>query len=87
MSLQVSLDGYRFSEGQFPPSMRIDNRVSRSSQVRRMLMTGLYVRREVTLANRADMLTCSILESSTDAVFLHVTMNSEANKEWGSIFK
>jgi hypothetical protein len=29
----------------------------------------------------------TILESSTDAVFLHVTMNAEANKEWGSIFK
>ena len=28
LSLQVSLDGYHFSEGQFPPSMRIENRVS-----------------------------------------------------------
>jgi hypothetical protein len=26
LTLQVSLDGYHFSEGQFPPSMRIDNR-------------------------------------------------------------
>ena len=29
----------------------------------------------------------TILESSTDSVFLHVTMNSAINKEWGSIFK
>jgi hypothetical protein len=29
----------------------------------------------------------TILESSTDSVFLHVTMNSAANKEWGTIFK
>jgi hypothetical protein len=29
----------------------------------------------------------SILESSTDAVFLHVTMSDKEGKEWGSIFK
>ena len=57
LSLQVSLDGYRFAEGQFPPTMRIENRAY------------------------------TILESSTDAVFLHVTMNSAQNREWGSIFK
>lgn len=57
LTLQVSLDGYRFAEGQFPPSMRIENRAY------------------------------TILESSTDSVFLHVTMNSAANKEWGTIFK
>jgi hypothetical protein len=57
LTLQVSLDGYHFSEGQFPPSMRIENRAY------------------------------TILESDTDAVFLHVTMNSALNKEWGSIFK
>ncbi len=28
LSLQVSLDGLNFAEGQFPPSMRIENRVS-----------------------------------------------------------
>lgn len=27
LTLQVSLDGYHFAEGQFPPSMRIGNRV------------------------------------------------------------
>lgn len=32
-------------------------------------------------------LSCSILESSTDAVFLHVTMSDREGKEWGSIFK
>ncbi|ORY35539.1 hypothetical protein BCR39DRAFT_567933 [Naematelia encephala] len=57
LTLQVSLDGYHFSEGQFPPSMRIENRAY------------------------------TILESSTDSVFLHVTMNAATNKEWGSIFK
>ncbi|KAK4688992.1 hypothetical protein P7C73_g1101, partial [Tremellales sp. Uapishka_1] len=57
LTLQISLDGLHFSEGQFPPSMRIENRAY------------------------------TILESSTDSVFLHVTMNSAANKEWGSIFK
>ncbi|ODN82335.1 signal sequence binding protein [Cryptococcus wingfieldii CBS 7118] len=57
LSLQVSLDGYHFSEGQFPPNMKIENRAY------------------------------TILESSTDAVFLHVTMHSGQNKEWGSIFK
>ncbi|OCF42192.1 signal sequence binding protein [Kwoniella heveanensis CBS 569] len=57
LSLQVSLDGYHFSEGQFPPSMKIENRAY------------------------------TILESNTDAVFLHVTMNAGINKEWGSIFK
>jgi hypothetical protein len=29
----------------------------------------------------------SVLESNTDAVFLHVTMSTAAGKEWGSIFK
>ncbi|WWD19083.1 hypothetical protein CI109_103541 [Kwoniella shandongensis] len=57
LTLQVSLDGYHFSEGQFPPNMRIDNRAY------------------------------TILESSTDSVFLHVTMNQATNTEWGSIFK
>ncbi|WVQ82331.1 hypothetical protein IAT38_004459 [Cryptococcus sp. DSM 104549] len=57
LTLQISLDGYHFAEGQFPPSMRIENRAY------------------------------TILESSTDSVFLHVTMNSAASKEWGSIFK
>ncbi|WVW85580.1 hypothetical protein I302_107618 [Kwoniella bestiolae CBS 10118] len=57
LSLQVSLDGYHFSEGQFPPSMKIENRAY------------------------------TILESNTDSVFLHVTMNSDISKEWGSIFK
>jgi hypothetical protein len=57
LSLQVSLDGYHFAEGQFPPTMRIENRAY------------------------------TILESSTDAVFLHVTMNAAQNREWGSIFK
>ena len=33
------------------------------------------------------MLNRSVLESSTDAVFLHVTMNTAAGNEWGSIFK
>ncbi|KIR51702.1 signal sequence binding protein [Cryptococcus gattii Ru294] len=58
LSLQVSLDGYNFAEGQFPPNMKIDNHVS-----------------------------LVILESSTGSVFLHMTMNSAANNEWGSIFK
>ena len=57
LALEVSLDGYHFSEAQFPPSMRIENRAY------------------------------TILESSTDSVFLHVTMNSAMNREWGSIFK
>ena len=57
LSLEVSLDGYSFAEGQFPPSMRIDNRAY------------------------------TVLESSTDSVFLHVTMNSGTGQEWGSIFK
>ncbi|WVO13483.1 hypothetical protein L204_101103 [Cryptococcus depauperatus] len=57
LSLQVSLDGYHFAEGQFPPNMKIDNKAY------------------------------TILESSTDSVFLHVTMNLAVNKEWGSIFK
>lgn len=30
LNLQVSLDGYKFAEGQFPPSMRIENRVSQA---------------------------------------------------------
>ncbi|RXK41140.1 signal sequence binding protein [Tremella mesenterica] len=57
LTLQVSLDGYHFAEGQFPPTMRIENRAY------------------------------TILESSTDSVFLHLTMNSAQNKEWGHIFK
>ncbi|KAL7422736.1 vacuolar protein sorting/targeting protein PEP1 [Cryptotrichosporon argae] len=57
LSLQVSLDGNHFAEGQFPPNMRIDNHAY------------------------------TILESSTDSVFLHMTMNAGTNKEWGSIFK
>ena len=57
LTLQVSLDGYHFAEGQFPPTMRIENRAY------------------------------TILESSTDAVFLHVTMNSADSREWGNIFK
>ncbi|WWC63338.1 uncharacterized protein I303_105938 [Kwoniella dejecticola CBS 10117] len=57
LSLQVSLDGYHFSEGQFPPSMKIENHAY------------------------------TILESNTDSVFIHVTMNSDVGKEWGSIFK
>ncbi|KAJ9111054.1 hypothetical protein QFC19_001252 [Naganishia cerealis] len=57
LRLQVSLDGLHFSQGQFPPSMKIDNRAY------------------------------TILESSTDAVFLHVTMNDQPGNEWGSIFK
>lgn len=57
LKLQVSLDGLHFSEGQFPPSMKIDNRAY------------------------------TILESSTDSVFLHVTMSDQPGNEWGSIFK
>lgn len=57
LRLQVSLDGLHFSEGQFPPSMKIDNRAY------------------------------TILESSTDSVFLHVTMSDQPGNEWGSIFK
>jgi hypothetical protein len=57
LSLQVSLDGLHFAEGQFPPSMKIENRAY------------------------------TILESSTDAVFLHVTMNAAQGNEWGTIFK
>lgn len=57
LRLQVSLDGLHFAEGQFPPSMKIDNRAY------------------------------TILESSTDSVFLHVTMNDKPGAEWGSIFK
>ncbi|KAJ9098981.1 hypothetical protein QFC20_005799 [Naganishia adeliensis] len=57
LRLQVSLDGLHFAQGQFPPSMKIDNRAY------------------------------TILESSTDSVFLHVTMNDKPGAEWGSIFK
>jgi len=40
LTLQVSLDGYHFSEGQFPPSMRIENRVSHAiAQLNIKLMT------------------------------------------------
>ncbi|KAJ9094955.1 hypothetical protein QFC21_005747 [Naganishia friedmannii] len=57
LRLQVSLDGLHFAQGQFPPTMKIENRAY------------------------------TILESSTDAVFLHVTMNDQPGNEWGSIFK
>lgn len=39
LSLQVSLDGYHFSEGQFPPTMRIDNKAYTSVVLRCCLPT------------------------------------------------
>lgn len=39
------------------------------------------------LSPHAQLTATSILESSTDSVFLHVTTNTAVNKEWGSIFK
>ncbi|KAG8905227.1 vacuolar protein sorting/targeting protein PEP1 [Tulasnella sp. 403] len=57
LDLQVSLDGKTFSQGLFPPNMRLDNHAY------------------------------TILESSTDSVFLHVTMSQAKGGEWGNVLK
>ncbi|KAG8888141.1 vacuolar protein sorting/targeting protein PEP1 [Tulasnella sp. 332] len=57
LDLQVSLDGKTFSQGLFPPNMRLDNHAY------------------------------TILESSTDSVFLHVTMSQVRGAEWGNVLK
>lgn len=74
LDLQVSLDGKRFSQGLFPPGMRLDNHVSTRPR---------FV--DVLLTNKSQAYT--ILESSTDSVFLHVTMSQAKGAEWGNVLK
>lgn len=73
LDLQVSLNGNKFAKGLFPPDMRLDNRVSHDAKEMICFLTFLQA--------------YTILESSTDAVFLHVTMSTETDAEWGSLLK
>jgi len=74
LELQVSLDGQRFAQGQFPPSMK----------------PGTHVRllhcHHLTLLNILSQ-AYTVLESSTKALFLHMTMSEKPHPYWGTILK
>lgn len=76
LDLQVSLDGRTFAAGQFPPSMHPDTHV-------RLLFSCFVLYRVLKDFVQAY----TILESSTDSVFLHMTMSEAPAPYWGNILK
>ena len=74
LELQVSLDGNRFASGKFPPSMRPE------THVRVFLDLG-----SLSFLPRNQAYT--VLESSTSALFLHMTMSEAPAPYWGAILK
>lgn len=75
LDLQVSLDGKNFATGVFPPTLRPQNHVS-------ALLTI-----ECASAQLLGFKAYTILESSTRAVFLHVTTSEFPDPFWGTILK
>jgi hypothetical protein len=76
LDLQVSLDGRTFATGRFPPNMHPDTHVSlaRLPAMRKHLLTALVK-------------AYTILESTTDSIFLHMTMSEYPNPYWGNLLK
>lgn len=79
MELQVSLDGNRFASGKFPPSMRPETHVRIFLSIS---VLSFYPVSYLTL-NQAY----TVLESSTSALFLHMTMSETPAPYWGAILK
>ena len=75
LELQVSLDGNRFASGQFPPSMRPETHV-RVFSFHLGSLSFLPLNQAYT-----------VLESSTSALFLHMTMSEPPAPFWGAILK
>jgi hypothetical protein len=79
LELQVSLDGNRFASGKFPPSMRPETHVRIFLSIS---VLSFYPVSYLTL-NQAY----TVLESSTSALFLHMTMSETPAPYWGAILK
>ena len=77
MELQVSLDGNRFASGKFPPSMHPE------THVRVFLSMSVLFSSSLLPLNQAY----TVLESSTSALFLHMTMSETPAPFWGAILK
>ena len=75
LELQVSLDGNRFASGKFPPSMRPETHVRVFLSILVFLVSYHF--------NQAY----TVLESSTSALFLHMTMSEAPAPYWGAILK
>ena len=75
LELQVSLDGNRFASGKFPPSMRPETHVC-TFLTTSILFSCLPLNQAYT-----------VLESSTSALFLHMTMSEPPAPYWGAILK
>jgi hypothetical protein len=71
----VSLNGKRFATGRFPPDLSPETHVSRTCHFA-LLVRCLH-----------DAQAYTVLESSTDSVFLHLTTQESSGVHWGSILK
>ena len=76
LELQVSLDGNRFASGKFPPSMRPETHV-------RVFLFLVLFSSSLLLLNQAY----TVLESSTSALFLHMTTSEAPAPYRGAILK
>src|SRR5712672_3413815 len=78
LDLQVSLDGHTFAIGQFPPSLRPEQHVSSLESPYFPWHLNDYPLHEKAY---------TILESSTDSVFLHMTTSEPPRPYWGDLLK
>lgn len=77
--MKISLNGKDFALARFPPNMQLENQVSSCSR------TFAFQFRVTDSIRWIQAYT--ILESTTDSVFLHVTTHGNPGSEWGSLFK
>ena len=75
LELQVSLDGNRFASGKFPPSMRPETHVC------------IFLTTSILFSCLPLNQAYTVLESSTSALFLHMTMSEPPAPYWGAILK
>lgn len=71
------MDGKTFALAHFPPNMHLENQVRSPSPL------SPPARTDSPPASQAY----TVLESTTDSVFLHVTTHPDLGSEWGTLFK
>ena len=72
---QISLDGTCFVSGKFPPSMRPETHVC------------LFLPSSLLLSLNHLNQAYTVLESTTSALFMHMTMSEAPTPCWGTILK
>ena len=78
LELQVLLDGNRFASGKFPPSLRLETHVCVFLSLSWFSFSSSFLP-----LNQAY----TVLESSTSALFLHMTTSESPAPYWGAILK